>query len=107
MNDEPTRINKWGSKIWKNFKGQLHRNNDLPAVIWTDGRCVWVKNHKFHRDNNLPARIWTDGWCAWYQNDKFIKAKYCTLEEVEEYKKPYYLQKTKKTEFNRFKKLIK
>jgi hypothetical protein len=29
---------------WKNKNGQLHRDNDQPAVIYSDGSKVWYKN---------------------------------------------------------------
>ena len=108
MNDEPTRINKWGNKIWKNSEGKLHRDGDLPAFITYDGKgYCWYRNGNFHRDHNLPAEIHFDNFCRWWINGVIIKDKYCTQEEAEEYRKPYYFQKLKKTEFNRFERLIK
>ena len=42
-----------GAQYW--FKnGKLHRDNDLPAVIYADGTQYWYQNGKFHRDNDLP-----------------------------------------------------
>ena len=64
---------------WVNEKGQLHRENDLPATIWynEDGsiRQYWYQNGKRHRNNNLPAEIWynTDGLIieeSWWHNNK-------------------------------------
>lgn len=83
MNDEPTEIWATGARIWKNSKGQCHRDNGLPAVIFSDG------------------------WCQWYQNNEKLKEKGCTKEEVEEYRKPYYKQKKFDIKFNRFENLIK
>jgi len=48
----------------------LHRENDLPAVIWKDGANVWYKNGKLHRENELPACIYNDGTKFWYKNGK-------------------------------------
>ena len=108
MNDEPTEINEFGDKFWRNSEGKFHRDNDLPAVIWPDGYNAWWQNGQCHRDNDLPAIIWADGSCAWYQNNECIKRKkQCTLEEIEEYKKPHYFQKVKNIKFDRFEKLIK
>ena len=89
MNDEPTKINKWGTKIWLNSKGQIHRDHDLPAVIYSNGACVWYQNDKLHRDNDLPAEMFPNGKCQWWVNDKFIKKGICTQKEIEEYKKSY------------------
>ena len=114
MSDEPTKSNEWDNQIWLNSKDKYHRNNDLPIVTWpdgstcfwaqnnqwhrekdlpaivcSDGYCEWWENGKRHRENDLPALIWPDGKCEWWVNDKFIKAAQCTLEEIEEYKKPY------------------
>jgi len=34
----------WGTKSWYNKDGKLHRDNDLPAVIYKDGIKYWFKN---------------------------------------------------------------
>ena len=108
MSDEPTIIDGVGTKIWKNSNDKFHRDNDLPAIIASRGYCQWYQNGKWHRDNDLPAEIFPNGYCARYKNDKFIKKRICTQEEIEEFKKPYYLQKPKKNiKFNRFERLIK
>ena len=71
--------NKWGTFWFKDpgynldaggfpiFK-RLHRDNDLPPVIWYDGNQFWYKDGKCHRDNDLPAIIRTDGIQQWYRN---------------------------------------
>ena len=109
MNDEPTEITEDGFKIWRNSKGQIHRDNNKPALISPDGRCEWWIDDKYHRDNDLPAIICPNDYCSWWQNGRMIKDKYCTKAEAEEYRKPYYLQKPKKKfiKFDRFEKLIK
>lgn len=48
----------------------LHRDNDLPAIIYDDGTKVWCQNGRRHRDNDLPAVIYDNGDQAWYQNGK-------------------------------------
>jgi hypothetical protein len=51
--------------------GQLHRDNDLPAVASADGACrVWYCHGKKHRFNG-PAVIW-DGTEQWYVNNKLV-----------------------------------
>ena len=131
MNDEPTEIDEFGTKVWKNSEGQWHRDNDLPAIItlngyhaWykndyhhrdndlpavmsSDGYYAWWKEDTKHRDNDLPAVVWKDGCCEWWVNGVYIKTKICTKEEVEQYKKPFYQQAKFNIKFNRFEKLLK
>ena len=107
MSDKLIEINEYGTQCWKNSKGQFHRDGDLPAIVYSDGGCEWFKNNNHHRDYDLPAKIYTDGRCEWYQNGRWIKIRQCTPEEVERYKKPYYLQRKQDIQFNRFEKLIK
>ncbi len=35
---------------WRDAKGQLHRDNDLPAVKWQDGIRCWYQHGKLHRE---------------------------------------------------------
>lgn len=64
------KVTAWGTVEWRNSKGQLHRDGDLPAVELTDGAKEWWVNGKCHRDGGLPAIESADGVRAWYQNDK-------------------------------------
>ena len=58
-----------GTQFWyKN--GQLHRDNDLPAIIYPSGIQYWCQNGKFHRDGDLPAMIDSKGNRAWYKEGK-------------------------------------
>jgi len=59
-------INEFGAKEWYNNAGELHRENDLPAVIFNDGSREWYMNGKVHRENDLPALIYKDGSKLWY-----------------------------------------
>ena len=89
MNDEPTEVWVHTIKIWKNKKGQLHRDGDLPAYINSEGTWWWYQNGKRHRDYDLPAYIDTDGNCEWYIKDKKIKEKQIfSQEKIKQYKKP-------------------
>ena len=72
--EEPTEINFNSTMIWRNEDGEFHRENDLPAMIYSNGSKCWYKNGQFHRDNNLPAIIFSDGGKTWYKNGKFIKS---------------------------------
>jgi hypothetical protein len=56
-----------GYQYW--FKnGKIHRDNDLPAAIYSNGDQCWYKNGKKHRDNDLPAEIYANGYQFWYKN---------------------------------------
>jgi len=68
--DPPTKINFEGTKFWKNSKGEFHRDNDLPAVIYKNGSKYWYQNGKRHRLNG-PAVIYENGSKYWYQNGKY------------------------------------
>ena len=62
-----TLIVDFGIQYW--FKnGFQHRDNDLPAVIYTNGTKEWYKNGNYHRDNDLPAAILANGTQYWYKN---------------------------------------
>ena len=69
-NDENDYKLEYGEKIWRNKKGQIHRNYDLPAIIYANGTQEWYKENKLHRDNDLPAIIDADGTQYWYKDDK-------------------------------------
>lgn len=62
-----------GSLMWYQH-GQLHRENDRPAVIWAKGAHYWYKNGLMHRENDQPAAIWMGETKKetriWYQNGK-------------------------------------
>ena len=66
-NDMPAVIYSTGSQFWyKN--GLKHRDNDLPAAIYSNGDRHWYKNGLRHRDNDLPAVISSNGDQEWYKN---------------------------------------
>jgi len=47
----------------------LHSFDDEPSVIWNvDDIKTWYKDGLRHRDNNLPAVIWSDGNYSFYKN---------------------------------------
>ncbi len=71
--DLPAVIFSDGSQHWyKN--GKKHRDSvgpdgkDLPAIIGASGSQEWYKNGLLHRDGDLPAIIGTDGSQYWYKN---------------------------------------
>ena len=67
--------NKDGTKFWyKN--GEIHRDNDLPAIEYSGGTKAWYKNGKRHRDDDLPAIERADGYKEWWVDGKFIRVKH-------------------------------
>ena len=56
-----------GYKEWRK-NGQLYRDNDLPAIERGFGTKEWYKNGQLHRDNDLPAIERPEGTKAWYKN---------------------------------------
>ena len=57
-------------KEYRNEKGELHRENDLPAVEYGNANKIWYVNGKCHRDGGLPAYEGLDGDKEWYVNGK-------------------------------------
>ena len=57
------------------FNGEIHRDNDQPAVIYPDGTKYWYQNGMPHRDNDQPAVIYPAGTKFWYQHGRFIKSE--------------------------------
>jgi hypothetical protein len=67
--DDLPEINYVGDRQWYK-EGKLHRDGDLPAVIYDDGDQFWYKEGKLHRDGDLPAVIYDDGDQHWYKEGK-------------------------------------
>lgn len=53
-----------------NSSMELHRDNDLSAVIWSNGSQCWFQDGKLHRDNDLPAVVYVNGMREWYKDGK-------------------------------------
>ena len=71
-----------GTKFSEWYKhGQLHRDNDMPAVIKTAYK-EWYQNGKLHRDNNMPAIMCDDGRQYWYFNGKQYIPMYVEFKEL-------------------------
>jgi hypothetical protein len=45
----------------------MHRENDLPAIIRSDGTQYWCKIGLIHRNNDLPAVIDFMGNKFWFK----------------------------------------
>ena len=61
-------IDSRGNKFWFDELGNYHRENDLPAVEYTDGTKFWYQNGLRHRKDGLPALEYYWGDKYWYQN---------------------------------------
>lgn len=48
----------------------LHRDGDLPAIISRNGDQKWYNNNELHRDGDLPAIIYSNGDKYWFQHGK-------------------------------------
>ncbi len=74
MDDEPTLlINEYGTKFWRNAKGQFHKL-DGPAIEWTDGGREWFQNGIKHREDG-PAFIYFNADKKWLINNVAYKTK--------------------------------
>jgi hypothetical protein len=58
-----------GTQRWYNKDNEHHREDDKPAIVYTDGTQIWMRNSKLHRDNG-PAAIYADGTQLWCKNDE-------------------------------------
>jgi hypothetical protein len=56
------------ARVWT-LDGKLHREYDLPAVIYHNGTRVWCKYGRYHRGHGRPAIIHDCGTCNWYRHE--------------------------------------
>jgi hypothetical protein len=61
-------IDECGTHRYYNEAGQLHRGNDLPAVMYRNGTRHYYKNGFLHRENDRPAITVGNGSEYWYLN---------------------------------------
>ena len=61
-----------GDQHWYK-EGELHRDNDKPAIVCAYGGKYWYKEGLKHRDNDLPAIIYASGDQHWYKEGVFQK----------------------------------
>ena len=84
---------EYGSKYWRNSKGQLHREGDKPAYIHRNGYKEYRINGKLHRESG-PAVILLDGTVQyWLEGEHLTKSEHeqrtkpvlnLTVSEIEE-----------------------
>ena len=68
------------TKYWFDKKGNLHRNNDKPAIITERGSLHWYQHGELHRENNKPAIIFYNNDKHCYKHGVFYKKKKITWE---------------------------
>ena len=57
------------STVW--YKdGKVHRDDDLPAYVASNGDEVWYKDGEVHREHDLPAVKYRDGELQWLKRGK-------------------------------------
>ena len=55
---------------WRDDDGDLHRDNDLPASVFTNGDQEWFSHGFRHRGGGLPAVVYIDSLYVWWENGK-------------------------------------
>jgi hypothetical protein len=63
-----------GRREWRLTDGGLHRDGDLPAVIWPDGTREWWYMRRRHRKSG-PAVVYPDGGFLWYWEGERVTAE--------------------------------
>jgi len=61
----------WYQIVYK-LNGQLHNENDLPAVESVNGMKKWYRYGVLHRKMG-PAVEFADGYKEWWINGEFVK----------------------------------
>lgn len=76
--NSPSIVQTSGRREWY-LNGRLHRDGDLPAVVWPDpdpakiiydAAKEWWVHGKLHRAHDKPARLWPSGSCEWWVDNK-------------------------------------
>ena len=70
MSESVMKIDQFGTKCWKNSKGQFHRT-DGPAREYSDGSKEWYINGRLHRIDG-PAIMIPEDDKGWYINGKWL-----------------------------------
>ena len=58
------------ARIWMDTNHMIHRDYDLPAVIFPDGSKEWYQHGLRHRNHDRPAIMRSNGDCTWYLFDQ-------------------------------------
>lgn len=70
-----TSVEIWEDNMFQFRGNELHRDNDLPAVIFKDGQSQWYKNNVLHRENGKPAITYSDRKCYEYWENGILIRK--------------------------------
>ena len=85
--------------MWQNNKYQIHRENDLPALVYQDGSLVWEKNNLTHHANGLIS--------LHIKNNRLttlvIYLKDCTIASIENTDDANYLSRAIEISQSKFK----
>lgn len=49
------------------------KQNKISTIHDQGNNIQWYKNDEYHRENDLPARIFSNGIKEWWIEDEFIK----------------------------------
>jgi hypothetical protein len=65
-NEDTEYDNEEKKTVWFDRRGKIHREGDLPAIIWDDGTQEWYRHGDLHRENDKPAIVESNGTKMWY-----------------------------------------
>jgi hypothetical protein len=77
-------------KMWFNDNNQLHRDDDLPAIVWINGTKEWYINGIRCRKNG-PAIEMNDGTIFWYEDGLCSRNKDLPAIEYKNGTKQYWI----------------
>jgi hypothetical protein len=83
FDDKPSAITFTEQRImkWHRF-GNLHREGDNPAIIFSDGECRWMINDRLHRDY-YPAIIKANPQClVFFKNGEIYYPDRNTVKKI-------------------------
>lgn len=66
-------ISPTGIRYWYNKYNQLHRENNLPAVIYPSGATDYYLNGEFYNPGGGPAVVDVDGTEWWYSESELFQ----------------------------------
>lgn len=75
--------------VWYNSDGKFHRDDDLPAKIFSSGTQEWWKDGKRHRDGLLPAVIKSDGTLLYFLHGNLMRIETVDWYWVNDHKHDY------------------
>lgn len=55
--DSNVKVECGGTLVWRNKRGQVHREGDKPAVILPNGSQEWAIEDLLWREDNKPFKV--------------------------------------------------